>query len=139
MMIRAFGTHCQEPTSTSATTGTLQIGRKPTAELITVRIGTQRLCLKERGKFVGPSFLVIRILLKPALQHSLDSLLRFRPRQRGLKRGDGVEETVGGRQRNLVDETLRGGDSGSPRWIVPRSVLLPGSVTESVFEYCSAE
>src|SRR4029077_3790063 len=45
------------------------------------------------------------------LQHSLDSLLRFRPGQRGAKRGDGVEEAVGGRQRNLIGETLRGGDS----------------------------
>ena len=71
------------------------------------------LCLKERAKFVGPSFLVIRVLLKPELQHSLNSPLRFRPRQRGLKGGDGVEEPVGGRQRNLVDETLRGGD-GAP-------------------------
>jgi hypothetical protein len=43
----------------------------------------------------------------------LDSLLRFRPRQRGLKRGDGVEEPVGGRQRHIVDEILRGGD-GTP-------------------------
>jgi hypothetical protein len=40
----------------------------------------------------------------------LDSLLRFRPRQRGLKGGDGVEEPVGGRQRDLVDEILRGGE-----------------------------
>jgi hypothetical protein len=76
-------------------------------------IGTRPLCFKERAKFVSPSFLVIRIVLKSKLQHSLDSLLRFRPRQRGLEGGDGVEEPVRGRQRNLVDETLRGGN-GAP-------------------------
>jgi hypothetical protein len=44
------------------------------------------------------------------LQHILDSLRRFRPRQRGLKRSDGGEEPVGGRQRDLVNDILRGGD-----------------------------
>jgi hypothetical protein len=43
----------------------------------------------------------------------LDSLLRFRPRQCGLKGGDGREESVGGRQRDLVDEILRSGDGTS--------------------------
>jgi hypothetical protein len=43
----------------------------------------------------------------------MNSLLRFRPRQRGLKGGDGVKEPVGRRQRDLVDEILRGGD-GTP-------------------------
>jgi len=43
----------------------------------------------------------------------LDSLLRFRPSQRGLKRSDGGEEPVGGWQRDLVDEILRAGD-GTP-------------------------
>jgi len=43
----------------------------------------------------------------------LDSLLRFRPRQRGLKGGDGVEELVGGRQGDLVNAILRRGD-GTP-------------------------
>jgi hypothetical protein len=51
--------------------------------------------------------------LESALQQALDSLLRFRPRQRGLKRSDSGEESVGGRQRDLVDEILRGGD-GTP-------------------------
>ncbi|MFZ2077993.1 MAG: hypothetical protein WAV38_15340 [Xanthobacteraceae bacterium] len=44
--------------------------------------------------------------MQSALQQRLDSLLRFGPRQRGLKGGDGVEETVGGWQRDLVDELL---------------------------------
>jgi len=44
------------------------------------------------------------------LQHILDPQLRFGPRQRGLKGGDGVEESVSRRQRDLVDEILRGGD-----------------------------
>ena len=47
------------------------------------------------------------------MQQILDSLLRFRPSQRGLKRSDGGEEPVGGRQRDMVDEILRGGD-GTP-------------------------
>jgi hypothetical protein len=47
------------------------------------------------------------------LQHILDPLLRFGPRQRGLKRGDGVEEPVSGGQRDLVDEILRSGDCTS--------------------------
>ena len=51
--------------------------------------------------------------MESALQQGLDSLLRFRPRQRGLKGGEGGEEAVGGRQRDLVDEILRGGD-GTP-------------------------
>ena len=45
--------------------------------------------------------------MEPALQESLDSLLRFRPRQGVLKGVEGVEEPVGGWQRDLVDETLR--------------------------------
>jgi hypothetical protein len=43
----------------------------------------------------------------------LDPLQRFRPCQRGRKGGDGVEEPVGRRQRDLVDEILRRGD-GTP-------------------------
>src|ERR1700722_15308386 len=104
---------CQEQTSTGTNTGAAQIEHKSITELITGRIGTCPLCFKERAKIVSPSFLVIRVLLKSELQHSLDSPLRFGPRQRGLKGGDGVEEPVRGRQRNLVDETLRGGN-GAP-------------------------
>src|SRR5260370_30781507 len=40
-------------------------------------------------------------------------MLRCRPSQRGLKRSDGGEEPIGGRQRDMVDEILRGGD-GAP-------------------------
>ena len=47
------------------------------------------------------------------MQQIVDSLLRFRPSQRGLKRSDGGEQPVGGRQRDMVDEILRGGD-GTP-------------------------
>src|SRR5882757_10260093 len=57
--------------------------------------------------------LEVAVPLESALQQILDPLLRFRPSQRGLKRSDGGEEPVGGRQRDLVDETLRGGD-GTP-------------------------
>jgi hypothetical protein len=51
--------------------------------------------------------------LESALQQRLDSLLRFRPRQCGLEGGDGIEEPVGRRQRDLVDEIFGGGD-GTP-------------------------
>jgi len=37
----------------------------------------------------------------------LDSLLRFKPRQRGLKGVEAVEESVGVWQRDLVNEILR--------------------------------
>src|SRR5258708_32594224 len=57
--------------------------------------------------------LEVAVSLESALQQILDSLLRFRPSQRGLKRSDGGEEPVGGRQRDMVDEILRGGD-GTP-------------------------
>jgi hypothetical protein len=42
----------QERTSTGANTGTVQVGRKSIAELITGRIGTRPLCLK--GSMKGP-------------------------------------------------------------------------------------
>src|SRR5260370_9594711 len=57
--------------------------------------------------------LEVAVSLESALQQILDSLLRFRPSQRGLKRSDGGEEPVGRRQRDMVDEILRGGD-GTP-------------------------
>src|SRR5260370_6204758 len=57
--------------------------------------------------------LEVAVSLESALQQILESLLRFRPSQRGLKRSDGGEEPVGGRQRDMVDEILRGGD-GTP-------------------------
>src|ERR1700738_1522244 len=69
--------------------------------------------LEERAEYRGPPILEVDFPLESAFQQSLDSLLRFRPRQRGLKGGDGVEEAVGGRQRDLIDEILRGGD-GTP-------------------------
>src|SRR5712672_1050315 len=72
-----------------------------------------RLRIEERAEHLGPSFLEVEVALQSALQQRLDSLLRFRPRQCGLKGGDGIEEPVGGRQRALVDEILGGGD-GAP-------------------------
>ena len=73
----------------------------------------RRLRLDERAEHLGPTFLKVDVALQSALQQSLDPLQRFRPCQRGLKGGDGVEEPVGGRQRDLVDEFLRSGD-GTP-------------------------
>src|SRR5712692_423092 len=75
-----------------------------------LRVATRWLGVEERGEQCGPSFLEVEVALQSALQQRLDSLLRFGPRQRGLKGGDGVEEPVGGRQRDLIDEILRGGD-----------------------------
>ena len=69
--------------------------------------------LEERAEYRGPPILEVDFPLESAVQQSLDSLLRFRPRQRGLKGGDGVEEPVGGWQRDLVDEILRRRD-GAP-------------------------
>src|SRR6266446_6130794 len=78
-----------------------------------LRIATRSLGLKQRAEYLGPASFEVAVSLESALQHILDSLLRFRPRQRGPKRSDGGEETVGGRQRDMVDEILRGGD-GTP-------------------------
>src|SRR2546425_10187009 len=69
--------------------------------------------LKQRAEYLGPASFEVAVSLESALQQILDSLLRFRPSQRGLKRSDGGEEPVGGRQRDLVDEILRRGD-GTP-------------------------
>src|SRR5467141_1744502 len=69
--------------------------------------------LKQRAEYLGPASFEVAVSLESALQQILDSLLRFRPSQRGLKRSDGGEEPVGGRQRDMVDEILRGGD-GTP-------------------------
>jgi hypothetical protein len=49
--------------------------------------------------------------LESALEQSLYSLPCFRPRQGGLKGVEGVEEPVGGWQRDLVNEILRRRDS----------------------------
>src|SRR5207244_6534374 len=66
--------------------------------------------LKQRAEYLGPARFEVAVSLESALQHILDSLLRFRPRHRGLKRSEGGEEPIGGRQRDMVDEILRGGD-----------------------------
>src|SRR5258705_8510593 len=79
--------------------------------------------LEERAEHRGPPILEVAFPLESAIQQSLDSLLRFRPRQRGLKGGEGIKEPVGGWQRDLVNEILRrrdgtpveGGDSARER------------------------
>src|SRR5260221_9982003 len=68
--------------------------------------------------------LEVAVPLESALQQILDSLLRFRPSQRGLKRSDGGEEPVGRRQRDMVDEILRGGD-GTPVEVLRMEDSLP--------------
>src|SRR5882724_3487157 len=76
-----------------------------------LRTATRRLRLDERAEHRGPPSLEVDFPLESAIQQSLDSLLRFGPSQRGLKRSNGLEEPVGRRQRDMVDEILRGGDS----------------------------
>src|SRR5213594_3934664 len=63
--------------------------------------------LDKRAEHLRPALLEVVALLEPALQQSLDTLLRFRPCERGTKGVEGVEEPVGGWQRDLVHETLR--------------------------------
>jgi hypothetical protein len=62
--------------------------------------------LEEHAKHLWPPFLEVVFALESAIQQSLDSLLRFRPRQHGPKRGEGVEEAVCGWQRDLVNKIL---------------------------------
>ena len=66
--------------------------------------------LKKEAEKFRPAFLEIAILLEPALQQSLDALLRFRPRQRGQKRVEAVKEPIGTWQGDLINEVLRGRD-----------------------------
>src|ERR1700694_667203 len=82
-------------------------------EVVGIERPTRGLRLEERAEQLGPPILEPDVPLESALQQSLDSLLRFRPRQCGLKGAEGVEEPVGGWQRDLVDEILRGRD-GTP-------------------------
>src|ERR1700681_1966042 len=87
----------QEQTSMGATTGTAQTEPGSSSERTTERIATRRLRLEQRAEHLGPPFLKVDVALQSAFQQSLDPLQRFRPCQRGLKGGDGVEEPVGGR------------------------------------------
>src|SRR5258706_10844057 len=86
----------------------LAISRPGTALLARrgLRIAT-RLPLEQCVKHCGPPTLEVAVPLESAIQQSLNSLLRFRPRQRGLKGGEGVEKPFGGWQRDLVNEILR--------------------------------
>src|SRR6266404_3926713 len=67
----------------------------------------------EVAEDLGPPFLEVSVPLQSALQHCLYSVLGFGPSQRCPKRSEGIEEPVGRRQRNLVDEILRGGEGSS--------------------------
>jgi hypothetical protein len=89
-----------------------------------------QLSLEEGAEHLGPAILKVAFPLKSAVQKSLDSLLRFGPRQRDLKGVERIEEPVGGWQRDLVDEVLarrnstpvEGGDPARER--VDESVQL---------------
>jgi len=80
------------------------------------------------AEHVWPFALETSVALETAPQQNFDSLLRFRPRQRGLERVEGAEEVVSGWQRNLVDEILRRRDSPS----VERCNASRARVDESV-------
>src|SRR5258708_30798691 len=60
----------------------------------------------ERAEHRGPLAFEVSVLLETLLKQSFNSLQRLGPGQRGLKRVEGAEKIVGGRQRHLVDKTL---------------------------------
>src|SRR5438128_2418366 len=60
-------------------------------------------CLPEIAEDVGPVLLEGCVTLQSTLQHGADAVLGFRPRQSDLKAVEGVEELVGGWQRDVVD------------------------------------
>src|SRR5882724_5728144 len=105
-----WGTACLLSASSAACDISTRNGYISSARL---RIATRWLGLKQRAEYLGPASFEVAVSLESALQQILDSLLRFRPSQRGLKRSDGGEQPVGGRQRDMVDEILRRGD-GTP-------------------------
>src|SRR5260370_4659827 len=89
------------------------IGKVKFASSARLRTAARGLCLEKHAQHRGPPSLEVDFPLQSALQQSLDPPLRFKPRQRGLKGGQNVEDPVGGWQRNLVNEILRRGD-GTP-------------------------
>ena len=68
---------------------------------------TKRLPIDERRKQLAKTILHLAWLAESAVEKRLESLLRFRPRQRGRKGVEGVEEAVDRWQRDLVNEILR--------------------------------
>src|SRR6266853_695695 len=80
-----------------------------------------RLGIHERRQQLGEPVLHVARPVESALEQRLESLLRFRPRQRRGKGVEGIEKAVGGRQRHFVNEILRRSDrtpiegSDSPR------------------------
>src|SRR5260221_7171799 len=69
-----------------------------------------RLSVHERRQQLGEPVLHVARPVESALEQRLESLLRFRPRQRRGKGVEGVEKAVGRRQRHLVNEILRRSD-----------------------------
>src|SRR5690348_17738495 len=67
----------------------------------------KRLPIDERRQQLAKAILHFAWLAESAVEKRLESLLRFRPRQRGRKGVEGVEEPVGPWQRDLVNEMLR--------------------------------
>ena len=68
------------------------MGRFPFRQKDTVRKRRFFPSFEERAEHGGPPSLEVDFPLESAIQQSLDTLLRFRPRQGGLKRGESVEE-----------------------------------------------
>src|SRR6266566_3771899 len=71
------------------------------------RIHAERLRIDERRQQLAKPILHLAWLAESPVEERLESLLRFRPRQRGRKRVEGVEEAVERWQRDLVNEILR--------------------------------
>jgi len=67
----------------------------------------KRLPIEERREQLAKAILHFAWLAESAVEKRLESLLRFRPRQRGRKGVEGVEEAVDRWQRDLVNEILR--------------------------------
>src|SRR5712671_4388129 len=63
--------------------------------------------IEESAKHLWPPFLVVAVPLESTFQNGLNSLLCFRPCQRGRKGVEGVEKAVGGWQRYLINKVLR--------------------------------
>src|SRR6267143_1982405 len=89
-----------------------------------------RLGVHERRQQLGEPVLHVARPVESALEQRLESLLRFRPRQRCGKGVEGVEKAVGRRQRHLVNEILRRSDrtpiegSDSPRERIHETIQL---------------
>src|ERR1700681_1130376 len=66
-----------------------------------------QLAVHERSEQLAVPILHVPRLVPSSLEQRLEPLLRFRPRQRGRERREGVKEALGGWQRDVVNEFFR--------------------------------